>query len=214
MFNKNKVAALVAEFFGTLVLSLTILSVVNSIGVPFFTAVTAGLTLGVLILIVGSASGGHFNPAVTLGLWTMRNIQTAQAAAYIAAQLLGGFVALNVGERLIDLQIEHAAKWGLDKRVLVAEILGTFVFTFGVAAAIYNVYEGTKLALTIGGSLALGILVASMTSSGILNPAIAVGLNSVSWAYIMAPLLGSLFGMGTYALLFATASENKSRMKK
>ncbi len=213
MLSRSKVAALVAEFFGTLILSLTILSVVNSIGLPFFTAVTAGLTLGVIVLVMGGASGAHINPAVTLGLWVLRKIQSAQAIAYVAAQLLGGLVALWIGERLIDLKIEHSAAWGLDKRFLMAEILGTFIFTFGVAAAIYNVYEGTKLAVTIGGSLMLGIFVASLASRGILNPAVAVGLNSVSWAYIMGPLIGGILGMSTYALLFSPAPAKKSRIK-
>lgn len=213
MFGKNKIAALVAEFFGTFVLSLAVLSVAQSVTIPFFTSVTAGLTVGILILVIGNASGAHLNPAITLSLWAMRKIQTIQAMVFMASQFFGGLLAWKVAERLLGGEIAHVADWGLDTRVLAAEALGTLIFVFGVAAAIYNVYEGKKLATVIGGSLTLGMIVASLASNGIVNPALAIGLNSVSWAYFMGPLFGAVLGMSAYALLFSPAPAEKITKK-
>jgi len=214
MFGKTKITALVAEFLGTCILSVAIFSVASGVGLPFFNALTSGLTLAILTLVLGSASGAQLNPAVTFGLWTLKKIQTTQAVAYISAQLLGGVVAWALIEALIVSNLDHSATWGLDKRVLAAEALGTFVFTFGVAAAVYNTYEGGKLAATIGGSFALGVIIASIVSSGFLNPAVAIGFNSISWAYAVGPLLGSALGMGTYSLLYAPITAKKYTKKK
>lgn len=211
MLKKGKVAALVAEFLGTAVLSLAVLSVVLRSSFPFFPAIAAGLAVGIMILVVGKASGGHFNPAVTLGLWSVRKVQTAQALVYVAAQLLGGLAAWKLTEYLIGQSTEHIADWGLNKGVLVAELVGTFIFGFGVAAAVSGVYEGTKLATVIGGSLALGIFAASLGSNGIVNPAVAVALNSMSWAYAVGPLLGVVLGMWAHELMFAPAPKKSKK---
>jgi aquaporin NIP len=209
MFAKAKVAALVAEFLGTAVLSLAVLSVVLRSSFPFFPAIVAGLAVGIMILVVGKASGGHFNPAITLGLWSVRKVQTAQALVYVAAQLLGGLAAWKLTEYLIGRSTDHIADWGLNKGVLVAEAVGTFIFGFGVAAAVNGVYEGTKLATVIGGSLALGILAASLGSNGVVNPAVALSLNSMSWAYAVGPLVGAVLGMWTHELMFAPVSTKR-----
>lgn len=214
MFGKNKIAALVAEFFGTAVLTLTVLSVTARTSFPFFAAIAAGLVAGLMVLIIGKASGAHINPAVTLGLWSQRKIQTSQTLVYIAAQLLGGMVAWRLGEYLLGQKTEHIAQWGLDTPVLVAEIVGTFIFAFGVAAAVSGAYEGGKLAAVIGGSLAMGIFVASLASNGLVNPAVALGLDSMSWAYGVGPLLGAVLGMSTHTLLFAEAPLQKPRRRK
>ena len=77
MFGRRKIAALVAEFLGTGILTLLILSVQRStIGVPYFVAIAAGLTVTVLTFALGKVSGAHLNPAVTLGMWTARQAAT------------------------------------------------------------------------------------------------------------------------------------------
>lgn len=214
MFGKNKIAALVAEFFGTAVLTLTILSVTARTSFPFFAAISAGLVAGLMVLIIGKASGAHINPAVTLGLWSQRKIQTSQALVYIGAQLLGGMVAWRLGEYLLGQPTEHIAQWGLDMPVLVAEVIGAFIFGFGVAAAVSGAYEGGKLATVIGGSLAMGILVASLASNGIINPAVALGIDSMSWAYGVGPVLGAVLGMSTHTLLFEDSPAKKPLKKR
>lgn len=214
MFSKPKVAAIAAEFLGTFMLSFAVLSVVLRTSFPFFGALTAGLTLAVLVLVIGKASGAHVNPAVTLGLWSQKKIDTAQSIVYIAAQLLGGLVAVRAAERLIDPQpLLSLTTGGFESKVIIAEALGAFIFTFGIAAAVSNLYDGGKLAATIGGSLFLGIMVASLASNGVLNPAVAIGISSWSWSYAVGPLLGAVLGMSTYNLMFANTKLAKKSKK-
>src|SRR4051812_44927148 len=94
MFGRRNIATVVAEFLGAGVLTLLVLSVQRStIGVPFFVAAAAGLTLALMVFVVGNISGGFFNPAVTLGLWTARRLPTVTAVLFVAAQLLGAWAA-------------------------------------------------------------------------------------------------------------------------
>ena len=56
-------------------------------------ALAHGLALAVLVSALGPISGGHFNPAVTLGVWITGRIDATRAGVYVAAQLLGGLAA-------------------------------------------------------------------------------------------------------------------------
>jgi glycerol uptake facilitator-like aquaporin len=206
---------LVAEFFGTAVLTLSVLAVMRSqIGIGYFVAIAVGLTLSLLVLTIGSTSGAHVNPAVTIGMWTVRKIATMQAVAYIAAQMLGGLAAWRLYEYLVNRTLPNIAEKTFDWRVLVAEVVGTFVLTFGIAAAVYQGQKGLRQATTVGGSLFLGILIATVASNGILNPAVALGVQSWSRAYVFGPIIGAIIGFNLYALLFAPAGALSLRSAK
>ncbi len=220
MFGRKKIAIVVAEFLGTFSLASAVLAMAGRTSFPFFPAVMAGGTLGLMVLAIGSVSGAHINPAVTVGMWTLRKIGTTSAAVYIVAQLLGGAVAWRFNEYLLNSPLKNIAGDKFDWRVLIAEAVGTFVFTFGIAAAVYQGYKGLRQAVAIGGSLTLGVLIATFASNGALNPAVALGINSWSFAYVAGPLLGSILGMNLYAQLFAptlglvTVSSKKTTKKR
>ncbi|MDQ5953588.1 MAG: hypothetical protein QG647_323, partial [Patescibacteria group bacterium] len=78
MIKQQHVAAVLAEFIGTLTLALVVLST-SLYRFPLFTAMAAGITLIVFVSAFGKISGGHFNPAVTVGLFAMRQINAAKA---------------------------------------------------------------------------------------------------------------------------------------
>jgi glycerol uptake facilitator-like aquaporin len=162
-----------------------------------------------LVLAIGKVSGAHVNPAVTIGLWTLRKIETTTAVIYIAAQVLGAAVALRLFQYFQNDVLQNSAG-KFDWRIFVAEAIGTLVFTFGVAAVVTQKLEGFNAAFTIGASLTLGALIASTASNGILNPAVALGLNSWSWTYTLAPVLGAVLGMNIYDLFLAPVSELKA----
>ena len=202
MISRNKLAALVAELMGVVVLVTAVYSMVARTSFPLFGGLAAGLTLGVLVYTIGNTSGAHVNPAITLGLWSVRKIKTLKALSYIAAQMLGAFAALKLVNYFLGSDIQSIAN-KFDVKVLIAEATGALVFGFGVASAVYQKLEGEKLAFTVGGSLTLGILVASLSSNGVINPAVALGLQSWNAAYVAGPIIGSIIGMNLYALLFA-----------
>src|ERR1700679_4391910 len=107
MFGRRKAAILVAEFLGTGVLTLLVLSVQRStIGVPFFVAIAAGLTVTVMVFALGGVSGAHLNPAITIALWTARKISTLSAVLYVAVQLLGAWVTYYLYTYLVNNKLQ------------------------------------------------------------------------------------------------------------
>lgn len=201
---RSRIAMLAAEFLGTAVLATVAINVSRSqIGISYFVAIAVGATLALLVLAVGATSGGHFNPAVTIGLWTLRKIQTIQAIAYLAVQMLGGLAAWQLANYFVGDELRSIAGNAFDWKVLVAEAVGALVFTFAIAAAVYERYEAGRAAVLMGGGLFMGVIVASLASNAILNPAIALANQSWSRAYIFGPIIGSVVGMNLYVLLFA-----------
>lgn len=213
MFKREKIAMLVAEFFGTFLLASAVLGTttflaqgiaVQRYGIPFFGPATAGLILALLVLIIGKLSGAHVNPAVTFGLWSARKVSTPQAILYIVAQMMAGVTALLFAGYMFGKEVPSISNGSsIDWRIFTAEAVGTFIFTAGIAAAVEQKFENGKLAAAIGIALFAGATVASMGSNGVLNPAVAVGLNSININYLIAPLVGGLLGVNAYNLIFA-----------
>jgi glycerol uptake facilitator-like aquaporin len=206
MFSRNNIAAVVAEFLGSATLATVIFAMLGRTTFPFFADIIAGLAFGSLMLVFATVGSVQLNPAVTVGMWTLRKINTVQAVANIVAQMLGGLGTWALLTYLLNKPLTTLAGKSFDWRVLLAEGLGAFVFTFGVAAAIYQGYAGLRLAVTVGASLVLGMLVASIVSNGLLNPAVAVAVQSWDRAYAIGPVAGSIVGMNLYAMLFAPAN--------
>lgn len=204
---RSKVAVLMAEFLGTAILATVAINISRSqIGIGYFVAIGVGLALALLVLTFGKISGSHLNPAVTIGLWTVRKIGTIKAIAYIAAQMLGGFAAWQLANYFAGSEITSIASETFEWKVLFAEAIGTFVFTFAIAAAIYQGLEDGRKAALIGGGLFLGVVVASLASNSVLNPAVALANQSWSRAYIFGPIIGGVVGFNIYVLFFAPVS--------
>lgn len=205
MLNKKTVAPLVAEFFGTGVLVMVILILSLTTGVSYFIATSAAVTLVLVSMFFSSVSGGHFNPAVTLGLWTARMVGTVKGLTFIGAQMLGGFAAWQLFQFLVSRQVPaKAVAW--DNHILVAEIVGTAVVAMGLTSAIIKGYEALQSALTYGAALFVGTMIAATASAAYLNPATALGLRGFSWVYVLGSLVGALVGVNLYVWFFAPKS--------
>lgn len=207
MFGRNKIATLVAEFLGTGVLTLVILSVQRStIGIPYFVALAAGLAAATLIVALGRVTSGHFNPAVTLALWTARQVRSIDALVLIAMQLLGAWLAYYLYTFFVNSPLQPIGGH-FTSRVLAAEAVGGLVLGLGWAAAVYHQYLNTYKAAAVGAAYVLAIIVASSASIGLINPAVALGVRSWVWGtYVAGPLLGAIVGVNLYAWLFAPNS--------
>lgn len=208
MFGRRKVATLVAEFLGTGILTLLILSVQRStIGVPFFVALAAGLTYALMTFALASTSGAVLNPALTVAMWTARKLSTINAALYIAVQLLGGWAAYGLYTYFVNQTLQPVGGH-FTGRILVAEAVGAGVLSFGVAAALYQRFNTAVSASVAGLSYVVGIVAASSAAIGLLNPAVALGARAWIWGtYVLGPILGAVIGFNLYGLLFAN-SEN------
>ena len=192
---------LIAEFIGTMSLAAVVLASINgSLAAGVATPVLAALTLGVAVLAIGGISGAHINPGVTFGLLSAGKIKVEDAVGYWVAQVLGALAALGVMEMILDGGVAQVASSTSTWPIFSAEVLGMAFFTFGIAAAVHNKMSGANAALLVGGSLLVGLTLAAVISNGVLNPAVALAIGSVSPAYIFGPLVGAV--IGNYAFRF------------
>lgn len=200
--NKTFIAsALIGEFIGTFLLTVAFM---GAKGDPLY----LGFALAGIVLIVGTLSGAHVNPAVTVGAWVTRKISSLRALGYIVAQVLGAVLAFAVLNLFINSiqqpDAQSAAMLGQSTpqlfkiaeitgknewTVLIIEVVAAAIFTFAVAGARQIVNDRTAKALTIG----LGLLVAGVfatiaagyvQANSVFNPAIALAVQSVDWSKI------------------------------
>ncbi len=209
MFGRKKVAALLAEFLGTAVLTLLILSVQRSqLGLQYFVALGAGLVLAILTFVFVEYSGAFFNPAVTVGLWTARKLSTLATLTFVAVQCAGGFAAFGIYSYFGNNKLANVGGH-FTLRILIAESVGAFVFSFLYAATLYKSYSSATRAAFSGIAYTSGILVASSAAIGILNPAVALGIRAWATAYLVGPFIGAIIGINLYTLVFAEGSAVK-----
>ncbi len=190
----------IAEGVGTFALSFAVLVGLSvkapSVAVP----VIAGLTLALFVYIIGSISGCHINPSVTLGQLSLKKISPKHAGYYVIAQVLGAIAAMLL-VRIMHVPT-HALPKVLTLKVFIAETLGAFFFNFGIAAVVMGRVSEQMSGLVVGGSLLFGILVASLSgSAGILNPAVAISLGAYSVVYLLMPFVGAVLGVQAYKYL-------------
>src|SRR5580704_13256127 len=71
-------------------------------------ALASGLAMAIMVSSLGHISGGHFNPAITIGFWVTKRIGTLDAFLYWAAQLVGGIAAAFLLRSIIPDETWHA----------------------------------------------------------------------------------------------------------
>src|SRR6516164_6153774 len=123
----------IAEFIGTFFLVLTIGCTVIGAGAGVIAPLAIGAALMVMVYAGGHISGGHFNPAVTLAVFTRGRCETKDVIPYWIAQLLAGAAAACAGVYLVGksgtpIEIKNVPI------VFVAE----FLFTFALAYVVLN----------------------------------------------------------------------------
>ncbi len=191
---------LLAESIGTFTLAFTVLLTSASNSFPIPTPILAGLVVGLFVYTIGWLSGCHLNPAVTVGLLSLRKITPVDSLKYIVAQLVGAVLALAA---MTALGAEIIGMTDLNNiYVFIGEILGTALLAFGIAGVAFGkVTDGTSGAV-IGGSLILGASLAGLIGApGFLNPAIALGAKSLTLTTLVAPIIGAVLGMQIYKFL-------------
>lgn len=176
----------------------------------FGIAVAFGLVIAVMVFALGTVSGGHFNPAVTLALAMHGAFPRARLPAYWAAQCLGAVAAatvlrLTLGD-VADLGSTLPA--GSDAQSFVWEALLTFFLLVVIArVALGPAIPAAVGAAAIGGAVGLGALVGGPISGGSMNPARSLGPALVSgtfdalWIYLTAPIAGAVAGVLVFAWL-------------
>lgn len=191
---------LLAEALGTFTLVFAVLMSSSATNFPIPVPVVAGLVVALFVYTIWAISGCHLNPAVTLGLLSIRKITPIEAGKYIAAQVVGALLAL-VGVTMLGTQITGLIALS-DPYVFVGEVAGTALFTFGIASVVFGKISDGASGAVIGGSLILGAFVASLIGApGFLNPAVALGAKSITLTTLLGPIMGGAIGMLLYKYL-------------
>ncbi len=207
-FNRAKTAPLLAEFLGTSVLVMVALVLSQTTGVPYFIATSVAVTLALVYVLFSSVSGGHFNPAITVGMWVARKMSTIRGISYVAAQLLGGVAAWQLFQYFTNQALPvKSSPWSTT--AWLAEVVGTAILAMGLTAALTRRLDTLTTALTYGASFFAGILVAATASAAYLNPASALALRNFNAVYILGPLVGGIIGVSLYTWFFAAAKGKK-----
>jgi MIP family channel proteins len=164
-------------------------------------------------------SGGHFNPAVTIGFWVTKRVSTIDVFLYWGAQLVGAIAAAFVLKAIIPEDTWRAVALGTPEMIrdlprisaMILEAIATFFFVlvFFATAVDDNQSAARSVAgFAIGLTFALGIMVAGPFTGGALNPARALGpaLASTHWAnwgvYWVGPLAGGFLAGLLYDSLY------------
>lgn len=175
-------------------------------------ALAHGVVLAVLVSSFGAVSGGHFNPAVTLGLWVAGKIDGVKGVAYIAAQLLGGAAAgFALAYFLGNVTAAVPALGeGVDVTEGIAlEAIMTTVLLFAVFGTAVDP-RGPKIGgLAIGLAVAVDILFGGSLTGAAMNPArwfgpaVAAGDFENWYVWWIGPFLGAIVVAALYRWLLS-----------
>ncbi len=227
---------LTAEFVGTFWLvfggcgSAVLAAAFPNTGIGFAgVALAFGLTVVTMAYAVGHISGGHFNPAVTIGLYAGGRIPSASVVPYIVAQVAGAVVAAGIlyviasGKAGFDLNAGFAAN-GFGEHspggysllsCLVAELVLTFMFLFVIMGATDSRAPAALAPLAIGLALTLIHLIGIPVTNTSVNPARSTGpalfvggwALAQLWLFWLAPIIGGALGGMAYRLLLTEETQ-------
>ena len=208
----------VAEFAGTCLLAFVVVGsgiTVEELGADgasrlFFHAVAVGLALAALISVLGSTSGAHFNPAVTLAFWTRRAMTAGTAAQYWIAQILGAVAGVAIGlvsfGEPLAMSATDRSGWG----PILAEGIATLVLVLLILGLV-DQDRSPAVAPVVGAWVAAAVF--STVSTGFLNPALTLArmftdsftgiAPSNAPGFVIAQLIGALLAvvLSTHLLL-------------
>lgn len=220
-----------AEFFGTFWLvfggcgSAVLAAAFPTLGIGFAgVALAFGLTVLTMVYAVGHISGGHFNPAVSVGLVVGKRFPASDLAAYVIAQVVGAIAAAGVlyviasGSATFDVHAGFASNgYGANSpggysllACFVAEVVLTAFFLIVIMGATDNRAPKGFAPIAIGLCLTLIHLVCIPVTNTSVNPARSTGPAIFAggwalqelWMFWVAPLIGGALGGGIYKALF------------
>jgi aquaporin Z len=223
-------AKLIAEFIGTfwLVLggcgSAVLAAAFPEVGIGLLgVSLAFGLTVVTGVYALGPISGGHFNPAVSVGLWAGGRFPASQLAPYIIAQVVGGAVGAAVLYLIASGSADFSLAGGFASNgygehspggysltaALVCEVVMTFMFLIVILGATHHRAPVGFAGLAIGLALTLIHLISIPVTNTSVNPARSMGpalfvgdwALSQLWLFWLAPLIGAALAGVAYKLL-------------
>ena len=189
-----------------------------------------GLTVLVGVYAFGTISGGHFNPAVTLGAALARRVEWKVLPAYWIVQVIGGLLAAAViyyiamgklgfsatGNMAANGYGEHSPGYYSLGAVILAEIVLTAMFLFVILGSTDDRapkgFAGLAIGLTLTGIHLVAIPISNTSVNPARSTAVAFfngnGAPAQLWVFWLAPLIGGAIAGIAYPYLFGRAEEN------
>ena len=194
--------ALVVEFIGTFFLVFTVGMTVIDPGAGALAPIAIGSVLAVMIFAGGHISGGHYNPAVTLGVLVRGKTTVPDAVGYWIVQVLASIVGFALVSYLKPAMPAQALNGSL---AAGPALLAEFLFTFALVFVVLNVAtakatEGNSYyGWAIGFTVTAGAFAVGGVSGGAFNPAVAIGGSFMDvfawsnlWIYVGAELVAGI----------------------
>jgi aquaporin Z len=207
-----------AEFIGTFALIFIAGGGAAYASGPTDLALANGLVIAVMVSAVGFISGGHFNPAVTLGFLVTRRIAPALALWYWIVQLGGAAIAALLLKWVLPSAAISARHLGVPAlgagvssgSAVVVEAVITFFLVWVIFATAVDPRGAFKqiAGLAIGFTIAAGVLMAYGLTGGAMNPARAFGPQLAGnhwahfWVWYIGPFAGAVIAASLYELLY------------
>ncbi len=212
------IKACVAEFIGTFALIFIGVGAIASdhltggkLGLTGI-ALAHGLAIAVMVSATAAVSGGHLNPAVTIGLFTTGKIDAVNAVSYVISQCLGAICAAALIKTIVPAAALTAVGMGTPNfgadvtpgMALGAEIVLTFFLMFVVYGTAVDKRAPKVGGLFIGLTVALDILMGGPISGAAMNPArhlgpalLGGGVENI-WLYWVGPVAGGVLAAQVY----------------
>ena len=179
-------------------------------------AVAHGLALAVMISALGATSGGHFNPAVTLGFVVTGKQKPASAVAYWISQLLGALIASFLLKMTLPVSVAASGNLGALSiapnvslgSAVVLEFVGTFFLVTVVWGTAVDERAPKIGGFGIGLTVLMSILAIGPLTGSAVNPARAFGAAVANgnltnqWVWWLGPLLGGSAAARLYSRMF------------
>jgi aquaporin Z len=178
-------------------------------------ALANGLAIGIMVTNLGHISGGHFNPAITLGFVVTRRIKPSLAAVYWFSQLLGAVCAAFLlryffTQLAVKVTAPAPAASITDWKALLLEAIMTFFLVWAVWATAVDPRGAFKAiaGLAIGLTISIDVLVGGPVTGAAMNPARAFGPEVAGntwtgwWIYWIGPIAGALVASLVYEYLY------------
>lgn len=200
----------IAECFGTAVLVLVGCGAAVIAGDQLGllgVALAFGLAVMAMVYTIGSVSGCHINPAISLAMWMRGKLATGETAWYIIAQIvwasLGAFILMNIASVPWDLAANGIMSGYNTMSVALAEAIFTALFILVIFGATSKNWAGNLAGVVIGLTLSMCIMVLGPISNASLNPARSLGPALVgggdalqqSLLFVVAPVVGALLAV-------------------
>lgn len=210
------------ELIGTFFLVLTVGCTVIAGGAHVIPALAIGSALMIMVFAGGHISGGHYNPAVTLGAYLRGGFEAKDLVPYWVSQFAGAALAALTVKAMHVGPVHTTASLPIGPA-----LLAEFLFTFALVYVVLNVATSkdtvgnSYYGIAIGFTVMVGAMAVGGISGGVFNPAVALGISTIGlvawsniWIFLAAEIIAAAAAAAAYRLVTSERPALRLRHQK